>query len=89
MELLGLVEEVTMDGSLISRCSSPPDIGDPIFSRKERKIGTVKRIFGPVDDPYVSITVVDGTNPESIRGTELYYTRGQVNGKGKRRNRRD
>ena len=41
MERLGLIEEVTADGRVIVRCDALPDIGDAVFDRKLKRIGSV------------------------------------------------
>lgn len=88
MEFLGSVEEVTCDGRLIVQCRSLPDIGDPVFDRREKRIGTVNRIFGPVAEPYASVAVSQGNGPVS-GNTELFFKGRNQNGKGKGRNRRN
>lgn len=89
MELLGNVEEITADGRIIVRCKAAPDMGIPVFDQRERKIGTVKRIFGPVEEPYAAVAVDDRVSLPGLKDKALYYTKGSQNGKGKRRNRRD
>lgn len=86
---MGVVDEITSEGRVIVRTRETPDIGIPVFDQKERKIGIVKRIFGPVEEPYISVSIDDVANLSSLRDKTLYYTKGSQNGKGKRRNRRD
>ena len=86
MELLGVVEQITCDGRLIVRCSELPDIGSAVFDRKQKRIGTVGRVFGPVDGPYASVSPEGGTLGI---GSETYFRGKTQNAKGKRRNRRD
>ena len=49
MEYLGDVETVTSDGKLVIRAVSAPDVNNAVFDEREQRIGTVKRVFGPVD----------------------------------------
>ena len=86
MEVLGTVEEITCDGRMIVRCNEPPDIGTAVFNREQVRIGTVGRVFGPVDGPYASVSPEGG--PAGI-GTQTFYRGNKQNAKGKRRNRRD
>ncbi len=86
MEILGIVEEITCDGRMIVRCNELPDIGAAVFDRRQTRLGSVGRVFGPVDGPYASVTPEGG--PAKI-GTETYYRGNKQNAKGKRRNRRD
>ena len=71
MEVLGIVEEITCDGRMIIRCRELPDIGAPVFDNRQTRLGTVGRVFGPVDGPYASVTPEDG--PVGI-GTETYLS---------------
>lgn len=90
MEHLGIVEEVTRDGRLIIRCNTLPNLGEPVFDSKQRRMGVVKRAFGPVDEPYISVTPGKDMDPSRLRGAETFYNKGkEQNGKAKRRNRRD
>ena len=86
MEVLGIVEEVTCDGRMIVRCNELPDIGAIVFDDRQTRLGTVGRVFGPVDGPYASVT--PGGRPARI-GTQTYIRGNKQNAKGKRRNRRD
>ncbi|MBR6203928.1 MAG: hypothetical protein IKQ60_02545 [Candidatus Methanomethylophilaceae archaeon] len=89
LERLGRVEEITNDGRLIVTCEALPDIGDPVFDSDRNRIGTVKRVFGPVDAPYASVAPEKGPGTSDMKGTEIFYKERQQNGKNKRRNRRD
>ena len=89
MEFLGTVEEITSDGKAVVRSCELPDIGNSIFDQRERKIGVVKRIFGPVEEPYVTVTVDDRTALMGLKNKKLYFMKGAQNDKGKRRNRRN
>ena len=90
MDHLGTVEEITCDGRLIVRCSDLPNIGEPVFDSRNKRIGVVKRIFGPVEEPYISITPEKDTDPSKYKGKDTFYNKGkEQNGKTKRRNRRD
>jgi RNA-binding protein len=89
LERLGRVEEVTNDGRLIVECDELPEIGDPVFDNGRNRIGTVKRVFGPVDKPYASIVPDTAPGTSRMKGIEIFYKERQQNGKNKRRNRRD
>lgn len=85
-KLIGRIEEITPDGRLIAECSELPDMNEPIYDGNRKKIGVVKRIFGPVDRPYISITPETAIS-EKLRNTNI-YKEGRDNGKDKGRNRR-
>ena len=86
MDVLGVVEEVTHDGNIIVRGAVTPEYGNIVYDSKKNKIGSVKRIFGPVDGPYVSVAPVDKTVLVSISGKNVYFEKGAQYGKNKRRN---
>ena len=47
-------------------------MGKPVFSDKEKKIGEIKEIFGPVKAPYFSVKPKHGSKPENFVGKSLY-----------------
>ncbi len=71
---------------MIVRCSEPPDIGSAVFDRKQKRIGTVGRVFGPVEGPYASVSPDGGTLGI---GSEIIFRGNKQNAKGKRRNGRN
>ena len=87
MEFLGTVSGVTSEGHLIVPCQGLPDIGAAVFDDRRRRTGTVRRILGPVDAPYASVTAENGNAPAA--GAKLYFEGKGHDGKAKRRNRRD
>ena len=86
MDFLGVAEEVTSDGKIIVSGVTAPEIGDPVFDAKQKRIGSVKRLFGPVDGPYVSVTPTDKTVLTNISGKKVYFEGATSYGKNKRRN---
>ena len=90
MEFLGIVDETAESGiAIVTTKGDIPDIGNHVFDSNKNKIGSVKRVFGPVDEPFVTVTVDNNALLKGLRGKELYITRRTRNGKDKRRNRRD
>jgi len=90
MEFLGIVDETADTGTAVVVCTGDaPDIGNHVFDSKKNKIGTVKRVFGPVNEPFVTVAVEDTTALKWLKGKELYVIKRTQNGKDKRRNRRD
>ncbi len=85
MEYLGEVETVTHDGKIIVRAVSTPDVNNAVFDSHERKIGTVKRVFGPVDSPYVTILPTSKGNLNGLLQSKTYYKGENRDGKGKGR----
>ena len=85
MELLGEVETVTNDGKIVVRAQTAPEINAPVCDAKGRKVGTVKRIFGPVDEPYVTVTPFSKENVNGLLKKRIYFTGEKRDGKNKRR----
>ena len=85
MEYLGEVETITNDGKIIVRAVDTPTPNAPVFDHRERRIGTVKRIFGPVDSPYVTVIPSEKGNLNGLLNKKTYYKGDNKNAKGKRR----
>lgn len=85
MDFLGTVEGVSSEGRLIVRCEQVPDVGDAVFDQNRKRVGTVKRVFGPVNEPYASVNPEEGL-PKNVSGKKLYCNRRVKDGKAKRRN---
>lgn len=85
MEVLGTVEGITADGHALVKCEKVPDIGTAVYDRPKHRIGTVKRILGPVDAPYASVTG-EGVAP-ALKGKKLFITGGRDGQTRKRNNR--
>lgn len=85
MDFLGTVDGITSEGRIVVRCEQAPDIGDAVFDQSQKRIGTVKRVFGPVDGPYASVSSTEGV-PKKIEGKKLYCNKRVKDGKTKRRN---
>lgn len=86
MDFLGVIEEITIDGKAIVRGSVTPNNNDPVFDQKMKRIGFVRRVFGPVDSPYVTVNPIDKTALVNAVGKKVYYEGDPQYGKGKRRN---
>lgn len=82
MEFLGIVAE-SDPKKIVVRGGSLPETGDSVFDSRKRKVGIVRRVFGPVDSPYVSVTL-HGEHETPV-GVEMYYSKETKHGKGKRR----
>ncbi len=90
MEFLGTVDVTADDGTaVVIGAGDVPDIGNPVFDSGKKKVGFVKRVFGPVNEPFITVAVDDAAVLKNLRGKELYVSRRTQNAKDKRRNRRD
>lgn len=84
MEYLGDIETITNDGKIVVRAVVTPDPGALVVDEKERRIGTVKRVFGPVDSPYVTVVPAEKGDLDGLVNKRT-YTKGENRyGKGKR-----
>ena len=89
MNYLGDVETVTDDGKIVVKAVTTPEVNSPVFDSRERRIGTVKRIFGPVDSPYVTILPVAKGDLDRLMNEKTYLMGEMKNGKGKGRRGRN
>lgn len=74
MRRLGKVLHVSKRGSLILRTDKTPPIGPKalVLDKEAKRIGTILDVFGPVNNPYVSIRLYDGIDPYKLVGQPLY-----------------
>ncbi|MCL2148571.1 MAG: hypothetical protein FWH47_04465 [Methanomassiliicoccaceae archaeon] len=90
MEFLGIVDRAGDGGfAVVIGTKDVPDVGERVFDSKKNKIGTVKRIFGPIEEPFITVAVDDPAVLKGLTGKEVYTARRAQNGKDKRRNRRN
>jgi RNA-binding protein involved in rRNA processing len=86
MDFLGVAEEITTDGRIIVKGVTTPEIGDTVLDAKNKRIGSVKRIFGPVEGPYISVIPSEKSAVIGMVGKKTYFEGATRNGKNKRRN---
>lgn len=56
MRFLGVIQGTNPKGYLIAKSTGARiKAGDEVFDKKKKPLGTIKRIFGPVETPYLSI----------------------------------
>lgn len=57
---LGIAAHVSSQGNLIVRCDGPVNIkaNDAVLLR-EKRIGSIYDVFGPIGKPYVSVKIFD------------------------------
>jgi len=85
MDVLGVVEDVTSEGLIIVRSDVTPEHGNSVYDAKQKKVGVVKRVFGPVSRPYVTVKPVEKSVLVNISGKKVYFERVTQHGKNKRR----
>lgn len=86
IKLLGEIQEIGFDGKYIVRARFAPPHGAYVFDNRKRMVGRIKRVFGPVASPFVSIEPNDEYRLPNTIGRPLYVEEVDENGKTKRRN---
>ena len=73
MQYLGIVTDITKRGHLLIRAQGTPSLGARVCDKQMKVIGAIKRVFGPVASPYVTVAP-NSKRDLSLRiiGTELY-----------------
>ncbi|MDD1768749.1 MAG: hypothetical protein LUQ55_02050 [Methanomassiliicoccales archaeon] len=87
MKVLGTVQEVAFDGKLVVKAAFAPRLRAKIVDNRRRAMGTVRRVFGPVAAPYVTIEPSGGLNLLATLGKQVYVEEVGDYGKDKRRDR--
>ena len=86
MELLGIVEGITSEGHALVKCVSAPELGSAVFDKDRNRIGSIKRVLGPVDGPYASVSG-EGVSG-SLKGAKVYSGQGGNNGRNRGKGRK-
>ena len=74
MRRLGKILHISKRGSLILRTDKTPPIGPHalVLDKEANMIGTILDVFGPVNNPYVSIRPYDGVDLQKLVGQLVY-----------------
>lgn len=59
---------------LVLKSETNPGIGTAVYDSEGKKVGKVYDVFGPIDEPFVSIDV-DG-DPQRLISRKLYISKG-------------
>jgi RNA-binding protein len=89
MKLLGVIQDISFDGKLIVRGAFAPNSRDRIVDNRNKPLGYIRRVFGPVDSPYIMVEPVGRSNLLAAVGKQVYVEEATRYDKGKRRDRRD
>ena len=89
MQFLGEIETITNDGKIVVTAVTAPEVNNTVYDDRENKIGTVKRIFGPVDCPYVTVVPAIKGSLDSLLIKQTYFKGETRDGKGKGRRGRN
>ena len=89
MKLLGVIQDISFDGRLIVRGAFAPDPRERVVDNRSKSLGYIRRVFGPVDSPYIIIEPAGKSNLLAAVGKQVYVEEVGQYAKGKRRDRRD
>ena len=85
LECLGCVETVSGEGRFVVKAVTVPEMNEAVFDSEGKKMGIVKRIFGPIEGPYVTVNADENVRLTEITGKKV-YRKGEIkNAKGKRK----
>ena len=85
LDCLGCVETVSGEGRFVVKAAAVPEMNETIYDSEGKKLGNVKRIFGPIEEPYVTVSTDRDAVPTDIVGKKVYYKGEIKNAKGKRK----
>jgi RNA-binding protein len=73
MRRVGTVSRVAQ-GLAIARYEGdqPPEIGLEVLDEELSTVGRIVDVFGPVERPYVAVTVGGDRRPATVLGSKLY-----------------
>jgi rRNA processing protein Gar1 len=72
MKTLGVVQDITRKGELLVRAGRLTVRRGPVFDGRKRKIGRIKRAFGPVESPYVLVIPDVNLNLTSVLNQKIF-----------------
>ena len=73
MKYIGRLDNIIFNGRFIAKTSFKPKIGTIIVDKHKNKLGKIKQIIGPVNEPYIIITPQKDVKASfKLIGTELY-----------------
>lgn len=75
MKRLGVVENLSYDGTVLVRAERSPRTGSRVVDARSRVVGKVSRVFGPVREPFVAVRP-ETRVPVSLIGSDVYTDEG-------------
>jgi len=76
MKKLGVVDNLSYDGSILVRADFAPMRGAQVLDRKKNPVGRVMKVFGPVRKPFAAIRPSRNVTL-SLIGSEVYLEEGE------------
>jgi len=87
MRRLGVVENIAHDGTILIRSEFAPSRGADVRDKRNRPLGRVVKVFGPVREPFAAVRSV-GPASLSLIGTDVFVAEGNHADQEDRRGRR-
>ena len=87
MRRLGVVENIAHDGTLLIRSEFAPSRGADVLDKRNRALGRVVKVFGPVREPFTAVRPT-GAVSLSLIGADVYLPEGDHADEEDRRGRR-
>ncbi len=72
MKLIGKVQRTSRKGDLIARADASVKEGTKVWDPVGNAVGSVSRILGPVEKPYIVVKPNKNVNSSRLRGIQLY-----------------
>ncbi|HEX7468870.1 MAG: Gar1/Naf1 family protein [Methanobacterium sp.] len=89
MKELGKVSHISNRNRVILKSNQTPGFGLPVFTKENKKFGTVYDVFGPTKSQYISIKVFGkfSKNLENRIGDTLFIPSKKIEKRGRRKRR--
>ena len=87
MRRLGVVENIAHDGTVLVRSEFAPARGADVRDRRNRPLGRVVKVFGPVREPFSAVRPIAAASL-SLIGADVFVPEGDHANKENRRGRR-
>ena len=87
MKRLGVVENIAYDGTVLVHAERAAAVGSEIVDKRNRPLGRVAKVFGPVREPFVAVRARSPASASWI-GVDVFVGEGTHAVKEDRRSRR-
>lgn len=87
MRRLGVVENIAHDGTVLVRSEFAPSRGADVRDKRNRPLGRVVKVFGPVREPFAAVRPI-GPASLSLIGADVFVDEGNHADQEDRRGRR-
>jgi len=76
MKKLGVVDNLSYDGSILVRAEFAPSRGAQVLDAKKNPVGRIFKVFGPVRKPFAAVRPSRKVSL-SLIGSEVYLEEGE------------